>query len=751
MSERTVICKANYWSFEETEDHEFYTHLGGLSEKGESMHIRIEGFTPFVYIELPKRIKWNKTKCNALFEFFKDRYKSEGPILFSMLKRFKLHYKVLVNCLFMTFPTHKAARTFGYRCSRNSISIYSVGTFKPGEFQVHEHTIDPIIKLTAARKLNLASWIQITETIQDDEYGLSVEERKYTTADIDLYCNWKDISPYTSTSMVQPKYCSFDLECNSHNHNSKIPDPEHPENKVFQISLIFGRFRQPQSGWRKILLTLFDPQDIEGAEVRRFKSEQELLLDFTNLIQTENPDIFLGYNIMKFDWNYMITRAELLGFYTKFSQLSRIIGERAQISKVKWGSSAYGEQEFKFFDCRGRTNVDVLLEIERNYKLPKYSLDTVSEYFLKENKVDLSAKQLFMLYKLNDELLNLVQNKDITPDQLKDLKKRVTKILPLRKCSGVVKTLRSDLLRSTEHNFCELIRKGMHIIGVYCVQDTILPIRLAEKLNLWTTMEEMSNCMHVPISYLHTRGQQIKVVAQVFRETMFNDIIIPTPDRNASVLKYQGATVIEANAGDYENVATLDFASLYPTVMIAYNICYTTIVEDTDPIPDEQCHVLEWESHRYCVHDTKKRGTKGKKEDMLCGPYRYRFKRVIVDADGTLHGVGLMPKLERYMLTGRKAVKKEMLKMQAKLKMNKGQATSDEIEYYKKKGWEIIDSGSLGDKEEEMLEVCASVLDAQQKALKVSANSMYGSLGTKVGTGYHGFEDRGVNENRWKT
>jgi len=732
--ERTIICKANYWSFEETEDHELFIHMGGLTTDEKSVHVRIDNFTPFVYVELPKRIKWNKTKCRTLFEFYQERYKSEGPITFSMLKKYKLHYKVLTNVLFLTFPTHKTARTFSYRCARNSVTIYSIGSFRPGDFQVHEQTIDPILKFTAARHIKLASWVTIKETILEHDLNLTVEERKYTTADIDLYCDWRNISPLSSpeNTIVQPKYCSFDIECYSQNHNSKLPDPEQKENKVFQISLIFGRFRQPQTDWRKILLTLFDPQDIEEAEVRRFKSERELLLDFTNLIQSENPDVFVGYNIMKFDWNYMITRAEMLGFYPRFAQLSRVVGERAERKKVSWGSNAYGEQEFKFFDCRGRTNVDVLLEIERNYKLPKYSLDTVSEYFLKENKVDITPKQLFMLYQLNEELLETIINREITTGQLKALKKRVEHLLPPRKCTGVVRQLRKRLLKASSDAFCDIVREGIKIIGVYCIQDTVLPIRLAEKLNLWTTMEEMSNCMHVPISYLHTRGQQIKVVAQVFRETMFNDIIIPS-NKKSDVIRYQGATVIEANAGDYKNVATLDFASLYPTVMIAYNICYTTILEDSDPTPDEECHVLTWSDHRGCLHDKKKRGTKIKKEDILCGDHRYRFRRAKVSPDGTLEGVGLMPKLERQMLTERKTVKEEMLKMQARLKMQRGQATKDEIEYYKQEGWDIIDKGSLGLNEETVLDVCASVLDAQQKALKVSANSMYGSFGTKEG------------------
>lgn len=591
-----------YWSYTETEDHELFIHLGGLDDKGRTVHCRIDNFTPFVYLELPKRIKWNKVKCQTLFDFYQQRYKSEGPLEFRMFQKYKIHYKKSVNVMFLTFSTDANAKKFGNRIPRNNASIYGLGSFGPGEFKVHEsHSIDPIIKFTATRNITLASWVKLEEYIPESETGLSIEERKFTTADIDLYCDWRNVHPYTPKDMiiVQPKYCSFDIECYSKNHNSRMPDPEQAENVVFQIALIFGTLRNPKQ--RRVLLTMFHPDDIDGVEVIRFATERELMLHFTNLINEEDPDIFITYNGMKFDWDYLITRADRGGFYPKFAKMSRIIGERAERMVSSWGSNAYGQQEFKYLNCHGRTNVDVLLEVERNFKLSIYSLNAVSENFLKENKVDITPKQLFMLYRINHVMLPLLKDcKAVTASHFSKLLKQADSLLPPRECHGIVKELRATILGSeTVKQLYDNIREGIRITGVYCVQDTALPIKLVDKLNLWPTMEEMSNCMSVPMSYLHTRGQQVKVISQIFRRTMTNNLIFSQGE--GEVTKYQGATVIDANAGDYDNVAVLDFASLYPTVMIAYNICYTTLVADDDPIPDSECHVLEWESHRGCL------------------------------------------------------------------------------------------------------------------------------------------------------
>lgn len=44
--------------------------------------------------------------------------------------------------------------------------------------------------------------------------------------------------------------------------------------------------------------------------------------------------------------------------------------------------------------------------------------------------------------------------------------------------------------------------------------------------------------------------------------------------------QYEGATVIEPKKGYYDApIATLDFASLYPSIMMAHNLCYTTLLD----------------------------------------------------------------------------------------------------------------------------------------------------------------------------
>lgn len=54
---------------------------------------------------------------------------------------------------------------------------------------------------------------------------------------------------------------------------------------------------------------------------------------------------------------------------------------------------------------------------------------------------------------------------------------------------------------------------------------------------------------------------------------------VPVRERVQSDEKYEGATVIEPKRGYYaEPVTTLDFASLYPSIMMAHNLCYTTLI-----------------------------------------------------------------------------------------------------------------------------------------------------------------------------
>jgi len=743
MIRREVIFKASYWYHEE-DDNKTIIHIGGRTANNQSVHTIVKGFTPFVYIELPKRIGWNRSKMQNLFEYLQESMGSKGPISWSPHQKYRLHFKEKILAMFLTFATDDATHCLMRKCSSfRGFAVPGIGSIQPDELKVHEANIDPVLKFTAVKQIQLANWISVKESPLDEEDPSD----DLTSADIDLYCDWQEVqsveAPEGSVGL-SPYFCSFDIECYSVNHNSKLPNPEITGNLIFQISMVFGTIGDLASR-EHILLSLGKPREsfIKGCDrLLTFESEADLLLGFVELIQTRNPDIFIGYNILKFDWGYLIARAKLLNIDDRFYKLSRLINRHADERTIKWGSSACGEQLFYYLECHGRVNVDVLIEVERNFRLPKYSLDTVSEYFLGKRKDDVSARGLFMLYRLTDEILpkmltdNIIGKRTLTDNEVTLFRKRVVEIFPIRKCTGIVKEYRSRLLNAKAEEIPEMCKEAMEITGKYCIQDTILPIDLAEKLNLWTTMEEMSNVVHVPISYLHTRGQQIKVVSQLFRETIRKNIIIPNIKKTDSSEKYQGAVVIEAREGDYELVATLDFASMYPSVMIVYNICYTTICKDDDPIPDEECHVLIWEDHVGCEHDPQKR--KKKKEDILCKAHRYRFRKIKYVFDEktghvTRENEGVMPRLERNLLTSRKAVKREMFKVEARLKMHLGKATETDLIYYRKMGWEIIEVGSLSEKEEKITDVMFRVLNAKQMARKIAANSAYGTMG--VGNG----------------
>ena len=82
------------------------------------------------------------------------------------------------------------------------------------------------------------------------------------------------------------------------------------------------------------------------------------------------------------------------------------------------------------------------------------------------------------------------------------------------------------------------------------------------------------------MSFLITRGQQIKVFSMILRKCRKEKLLVPTLTKRGNVDGgYEGATVLDPIKAYYQDpIATLDFASLYPSIMQAYNLCYSTLV-----------------------------------------------------------------------------------------------------------------------------------------------------------------------------
>ncbi|KAG8866794.1 DNA-directed DNA polymerase delta [Serendipita sp. 405] len=117
-------------------------------------------------------------------------------------------------------------------------------------------------------------------------------------------------------------------------------------------------------------------------------------------------------------------------------------------------------------------------------------------------------------------------------------------------------------------------------LAVYCLKDAYLPHRLMDKLLCLINYTEMARVTGVPFNYLLSRGQSIKVITQLYRKANADNYLIPSTKSEGGDDQYEGATVIEPSRGFYKRpISTLDFSSLYPSIMMAHNLCYTTLLD----------------------------------------------------------------------------------------------------------------------------------------------------------------------------
>lgn len=71
-------------------------------------------------------------------------------------------------------------------------------------------------------------------------------------------------------------------------------------------------------------------------------------------------------------------------------------------------------------------------------------------------------------------------------------------------------------------------------LAIYCIKDAYLPLRLMEKLMCLFNLTEMARVTGVPITFLFTRGQQIKVASQLYRKARNHNLVIPVAPKTSS-------------------------------------------------------------------------------------------------------------------------------------------------------------------------------------------------------------------------
>ena len=386
------------------------------------------------------------------------------------------------------------------------------------KYKVYESNLDPVLRLMHRTNIQSTGWM---------DSGDACVRSHLANVNIDLFCNdWKTLKPVDIPETAPFVVASIDIECNS--STGKFPDADVKDDACFQIAVSLIQYGSDVPYDKTCFCYKKTDSNLDGCTIKSYDTEREMLMAFKEYLMEKDIDIITGWNIFGFDLEYIMKRAVMTNCDQTFYEMSKMKNHSCELVYKKLSSSALGDNALKILPMPGRFIFDLFHEVKKGYKLDSYKLDNVSKLYLGDNKIDMPPKEMFARFVEED------------PIKLRE-------------------------------------------VAEYCVKDTLLPHRLLSKLSILVNLLEMAKATWVPLCYLVERGQQIKVFSLLTKKAREMGFMIPTISWGQySADGYEGATVLEAQKGAYYRpITALDFEGLYPSIMMAHNLCYSSMVMDS--------------------------------------------------------------------------------------------------------------------------------------------------------------------------
>ncbi len=118
----------------------------------------------------------------------------------------------------------------------------------------------------------------------------------------------------------------------------------------------------------------------------------------------------------------------------------------------------------------------------------------------------------------------------------------------------------------------------------YCIKDAYLTLQIFQKLRVVDRNMFMSTVTKLPYDDVSNGGTSNYVDSLLIRKADREKIGVPMTSHNGKDNPIEGGYVHSIGAGIYDNVIVLDFKSMYPSMIMKYNICFTTLSPDGENV-----------------------------------------------------------------------------------------------------------------------------------------------------------------------
>lgn len=368
---------------------------------------------------------------------------------------------------------------------------------------------------SSSQKLNCVS--QIDGPTQRNRHGFKYSQKKKSTGVVHE-------AQYMSTLSV---------EIHVNTRGKFVPNPEEDE-----VQCIFWCVKSDDSddddgaAFQSGIVVLSDDGVLAekirrqaSAEVVEEASELDLFVKMVEIVRNYDPDILTGYEVHGGSWGFLIERARLKYDYDLCDEFSRMKSS----SHGRFGREAdrWGFNTTSTIRVTGRHMINVWRAMRGELNLLQYTLENVAWHLLHRRIPHYPCKVLTSWYKNG---------------RPRDL----------------AKLLRHYLVR------------------------TKMNIEILDANELIPRTSEQARVLGVDFFSVFSRGSQFKVESIMFRIAKPENYLLMSPSRKQ--VGSQNALeclplVMEPQSAFYNSpLLVLDFQSLYPSVMIAYNYCYSTFL-----------------------------------------------------------------------------------------------------------------------------------------------------------------------------